>query len=805
MIASSLRNSRQARLGWTAAAAVALLAGCGGGGGSAPPISTPAPVPTPTPTPSPVPTPSPSPSPSPTPTPTPAPASSFDTTEYRQSDGPAFHRAIPAWQTGATGKGVTLAIVDTGIDTTNPEFSGRISSASADVSGGGRSVQGEDDHGTQVALIAAAARNGLGILGIAFDATLQVLRADAPGSCATETPNDPQSGCKFSDDAIALGVNRAVDAGARVVNLSIGGSTINANLRNAIARAATNGVVVVVAAGNGGDSTDPADDPSQPDPFAASTAQAGNANVIIAGSVDSNGTISAFSNRAGAFAQVYLNGLGEDVCCVYENGALKITTDSQGRRFVTVVSGTSFSAPQIAGAVALVAQAFPNMTGQQIVDLLLRTARDAGPVGTDPTYGRGILDIANAFAPQGTARLAGSSALLPLGDDVVVSGGAMGDAGANGTLGAVILDGYSRAFAVNFANKLRDAPLQPRLANALAAQTRNVAAGNETMSLAFTIDARRGAMWAGPLQLGRDDAERARVLAGSVIARLSPERKLAFGFRQGADGLAAQLQGARSPAFLVAGAPGETLGFTGTDNTAVAVRQSLGRFGLTLSAETGDALTAPLRLANDLRPRRDAERMERLGAWLDRRWGDLDAALGASWLREDRTVLGARFHDALGPGGADSLFLDARAGWSLRPDLRLGAAWRGGYTVPATGGAIVDGRLLSTAFSVDLEKLGVFAGGDRLAVRLAQPLRVESGGVRLNLPVDYDYATLTPTFATSTYTLTPRGRELIGELAWRGELWGGDAAASVFYRKDPGHYASVPDDKGVAVKWSKGF
>jgi hypothetical protein len=77
--------------------------------------------------------------------------------------------------------------------------------------------------------------------------------------------------------------------------------------------------------------------------------------------------------------------------------------------------------------------------------------------------------------------------------------------------------------------------------------------------------------------------------------------------------------------------------------------------------------------------------------------------------------------------------------------------------------------------------------------------------VRLNLPVDYDYATLTPTFATSAYSLTPRGRELIGEIAWRGDLWGGDAAASVFYRKDPGHVASLPDDKGVAVKWSTGF
>ena len=80
-----------------------------------------------------------------------------------------------------------------------------------------------------------------------------------------------------------------------------------------------------------------------------------------------------------------------------------------------------------------------------------------------------------------------------------------------------------------------------------------------------------------------------------------------------------------------------------------------------------------------------------------------------------------------------------------------------------------------------------------------------SGNLLADLDLDYDYATLTPRFALSRYDLTPRGRELIAELAWRGELWGGDAAASVFWRKDPGHYADVPDDQGVAVRWSRGF
>ncbi|MET0180289.1 MAG: S8 family peptidase, partial [Novosphingobium sp.] len=747
--------------------------------------------------------PTPAPSPSPSPSPTPAPATSlFDTQEYRRSDGPLFHRAITAWERGATGRGVTLAIVDSGIDIDSPEFAGRISAASADVTGAGRSIDGEDDHGNQVALIAAAARDNTGILGIAFDATIQVLRADQPGSCATERAGDDDSGCKFPDSSIAAGLDRAVSAGARVVNLSIGGSPIGSTLRSAVARAASAGVVVIVSAGNDGASTDSSINPNQPDPFASSTLAAGDGNVILAGSVDDNGVISSFSNRAGSAAPFFLNALGENVCCVYANGVLRIT-NSGGRQFVTVVSGTSFSAPQITGAVALLAQAFPNLSGRQIVDLLLRSARDAGAPGTDAVYGRGILDIANAFAPQGQTTLAGSATPLPLGDDLFVVGGAMGDAASRGSLGAVILDGYARAYAVEFARALHSAPVAPRLAQALAGQARHMAAGSDRLALAFTVDGRGGGeRWIAPLRLGREDAQTAKVLAATVTARLAPGRQLGFAFRRGADGLVAQLQGARSPAFLLAGAPGEDLGFVGAERTALAVRQQLGGLGLTVSAETGTALTAPLRFAESLRSRREQERMQRFGIALDRRAGAVEAGLGVSWLREDRTVLGARFHDALGRGGADSVFVDARAGWSLAPDLRLGAAVRGGLTMPKAGGAIASGRLLSSAFAIDLEKVGVLAGGDALALRLSQPLRVERGAVRLTLPVDYDYATLTPTYADRALPLTPRGRELIGELAWRGALWGGDAAASLFYRKDPGHFADIADDKGVAIRWS---
>jgi hypothetical protein len=137
---------------------------------------------------------------------------------------------------------------------------------------------------------------------------------------------------------------------------------------------------------------------------------------------------------------------------------------------------------------------------------------------------------------------------------------------------------------------------------------------------------------------------------------------------------------------------------------------------------------------------------------------------------------------------------------------RLGAAVRQGWTRADRSEVIGAGsQFVSRGWSADLTRQGVFGQFDSLGLRVSQPLRVEGGGFNLRLPVGYDYATLTPVYGTRSLSLTPQGREIDGELAWRGPLLGGDASASLFYRTDPGHFASMPDDKGVAIKWSRRF
>lgn len=764
-----------------------LLQGCGGAGT----VSTPAPSPAGTPT------------PTPTPTPTITPSAAFDTSEYRRSTGPSQENVIAAWSLGANGSGVTLAIIDSGIDTSNPEFAGRISSASADVVSNRGLDNPDSSHGTQVALTAAAARNGTGIMGIAYEATIQMLRADSVGSCATPKVGD-SGGCGFPDSAIAAGVDRAVAAGAKVINLSLGGSPASTGLRNAVARAAAAGVVIVVSAGNDGVTST-----TNPDVFAVNLRQAGNGNVIIAGSVDTNNAMSSFSNHAGTEAQWYLAARGERVCCVYENGQIKVTTDSSGAQFVTVVSGTSFAAPQIAGAVALVRQYFPNLTAVQAVDLLLRTATDLGTTGTDDLFGRGLLNIGAAFAPQGATGLADSfTTLVPLGDTTLTTSAPMGDAASSTHFDALVLDMYGRAYRVDLGRLTRGGQVPPKLGSVLLGQGRALRSGAGPLSLAFSIapgfQPAQGGGWAGQLQLSPGDAERARVLAAQVVARLSPQSALGFAYAMGADGIVAQLQGQSRPAFLVSADPAFDFGIARKGLLGTALRQQWGSTGVTTFAESGAMLSgAPFARAGWLGDERRQSRFFRFGAALDRRFGPLAANLSASWLSEERSILGAQLSPGLGGGsGADSLFIDIGAGLDLARNWRLGGSLRQGWTHARQVGRVSSGSAFtSSGWSLDFTRHGLFAGNDNLSLRIAQPLRVSSGGLNLALPVDYSYDTLTATTGLRHINLSPSGHEISRELAWRE----GPVTASLYWRSDPGHYAKAPDDYGLALGWATEF
>ncbi|WP_298334709.1 S8 family peptidase [uncultured Erythrobacter sp.] len=708
-----------------------------------------------------------------------------------------------AWLDGSTGADEIIAIVDTGIDIDSPEFEGRIHPDSQDVTGSARPVDPEDDHGTNVALVAAGGRDDIGVLGIAFDAQVLALRADRPGSCGEDTPQDSTLGCVFADSDIARGIDVAVAAGAAVVNLSLGGSAASPELQDAVRRAADAGLVIVAAAGNDGLG------PNETDEFTRTLLEAGGDSVIVVGSVDDNGDISSFTNVAGRFANSYISARGERICCVYDDGELFVE-NIDGQDFVTLFSGTSFAAPQVAGAVALLAQAFPNLTGQEIVELLLTTARDVGEIGTDNIFGTGLLDIAAAFEPQGATTVAGTGNVLALADNFAMGSAAMGDALSTASLTTIVTDRFDRAFTLDLGQNTSNAPQVQRLRGAVEQGGHTRVAGNDLLSVAVTVgEGQRaaGLGWVESLQLNSGEAFGARVLAGRVAARIAPDMQVGLAIAQSASGLVAQLQGSRRGAFQIAPEAGNDSGFLGSSEIAVATRREIGDWGFTVSAERGRAWLTDFRNADDARTgRRDRRPTTRVGLAADRQWAGFDINAGATLLLEQDTLLGAHFNPALGLQGAQSIFLDGRLSRSIGRYWQVGATYRAGFTRPLGGSLIGAGSQINTqGWSLDLTRYGVFSQSDSLGLRFSQPLRVNGGALQFELPVDYDYATESAIAGRQSLSLTPSGREVIGELGWRGSLPFGTVSTSVYYRNQPGHFRDASSDVGALISLSSYF
>jgi Subtilase family len=722
-----------------------LLSACGGSDGGV--ASTPAP------------------SPSASPPPAPPPASTFDTAEYQRSNAAVQAQALVAYQAGATGQGVVAAVIDSGINQNSAEFSGRISPLSADLAGT-RGIQDQGGHGTAVSGVLLGAKNDAGIHGVAFAATLLVARTDSPGSC---TASGPDAGCSHDDNNIARGVDLAVTARARVINISLGGSPPNSNLRAAIGRATSAGIIIVISAGNAG-VTDPVN-AANPDLLAqVAIDPIARGLVLIAGATDSNRVLADFSNKAGNGSAYYLTALGVRVQ----------SNDEAGRSFY--YTGTSFSAPVVSGAVALLAQAFPTLTGAQIVDLLFRTATDLGAAGTDTIYGRGELNLAKAFAPQGSTSLAGSTASISLTDNGTLSA-AMGDAGQGG-MSTAIRDGYGRDYDVDLSPTLARAPQSFQLLPALTHRSRQLSARGSAMTLAVSVAA------ATPerLLLDRNSYASARALAGSVATRIGRDTSLALGFATGSDGLDRSLSARTSPAFLV------DEGRRGVDKApqgAFALRQQVGGIAVTLAAETGD-----IRLweRSMIGPRGDRYQRYGYGAvtlGADGSVGPLALTGRLTQMNERETVLGARFLSALGGDGATSWFADARAALVPATNWRLGAAFQRGWTSIPVGEARGQSTLTTQALAFDVMRTSLLTRGDSLAVRWSEPLRVTTGGINL--------------IGFNMINLAPSGHERDLEAVYARALGPGWLTLNSYWRQQPGNFAAAPDDFGVAARYSFGF
>ncbi|RIV31608.1 type VII secretion-associated serine protease mycosin [Micromonospora radicis] len=260
-----------------------------------------------------------------------------------------------AWRT-STGRGVTVAVIDSGVDGSHPDLAGRVLPGIDLVSPGGTSEPDPVGHGTTVAgLIAGRNDDRQGVVGLAPDARILPVRV-----------LDEEN--RYDDALIvAQGVRWAVDNGAQVINLSLGGSGDSPALAAAIDYAFARDVVVVACTGNLATSPDakvwyPAREPGV---IAVSGLERASNN-LWSGAITGRATI----------------------LTAPASGLVGARPPSGYWR----VQGTSFAAPLVAATAALVRSRYPKMSAGDVVNRLLVTAKDIGPTGRDDRFGYGLVD-----------------------------------------------------------------------------------------------------------------------------------------------------------------------------------------------------------------------------------------------------------------------------------------------------------------------------------------------------------------------------------------------------------------------------
>ncbi|MGN9813310.1 type VII secretion-associated serine protease mycosin [Micromonospora sp. BQ11] len=264
-------------------------------------------------------------------------------------------RAETAWRT-STGRGVVVAVIDSGVDVNHPDLAGQVLPGVDLVTPDGTAAPDPVGHGTTVAgLIAGRNDDKRGVVGLAPDARILPVRVlDAENRY---------------DDAliVAKGVRWAVDHGARVINLSLGGSSDSPALAAALDYAFARDVVVVACTGNLATSSDskvwyPAREPG----VVAVSGLERNSENLWSGAITGRAT----------------------VLTAPATGLVGARPDRGYWR----VQGTSFAAPLVAATAALIRARYPQMSAGDVVNRLLTTARDIGPTGRDDRFGYGMVD-----------------------------------------------------------------------------------------------------------------------------------------------------------------------------------------------------------------------------------------------------------------------------------------------------------------------------------------------------------------------------------------------------------------------------
>jgi subtilisin family serine protease len=397
-------------------------------------------------------------------------ASDFETEEYAGMGALDMINASSAYARGATGEGVTVGVIDSGVYEEHAEFSrgsgDKVTYAGSDYSSDTPRTDEAVGHGTIVAGVIAANRDnnnfgsGFKMHGVAFDASINAYEIPLGSGGGPYQPLDVDD-VNFSTDNYFASRFTTMANQSEIINMSFGfsgvitsytaaqvGSAFSASI-DALRQFNKNRgdrSIFVIAAGNAWNDLDEFGnevDASSPEllpglPYLFPELKD---HVLAVAAVDSSGEISFFSNRCGAAAVFCLAAPGGGDANndgVFDSdeiiwGPSPPPADGEPENdYYAGTLGTSFAAPLVSGSLALLKQLFPTVGNHELVNRLLVTANKTGIYSDSNIYGQGLLDLDTATRPVGSTAVASGanldSNLVPLSDSSISTfSGALGN------------------------------------------------------------------------------------------------------------------------------------------------------------------------------------------------------------------------------------------------------------------------------------------------------------------------------------------------------------------------------------------
>ena len=282
--------------------------------------------------------------------------------------------APEVWESNLTGKGVKVAVVDSGIDGSHPDFKGRIIGWK-DIVANKNQPYDDFGHGTHCAGIIAgdgAGSNGK-YMGIAPEAELIGVKVLGQGGSGSEA-------------AIIAGIEYAMNSGAKVISLSLGSDQHSQGMDDVVNKAIDKGIIVICAAGNSGPSRNTVGCPSHVE------------RAITVGATDKNDQIASFSSRgptSDGRTKPDIAAPGKDIISARATG---IKNEKAIDNYYLSMSGTSMACPMTSGTVALMLQKDPSLTPAKAKEILTASAKRLGSGVPNNDYGFGRISVKNAIA-----------------------------------------------------------------------------------------------------------------------------------------------------------------------------------------------------------------------------------------------------------------------------------------------------------------------------------------------------------------------------------------------------------------------